>query len=151
VLAGAVAVADDALYERLRTTRRLTGMVAPADTAWLLLRGLKTLAVRVERQTATARDLAGRLRSHPAVVTVRYPGFGGLLAFEVANADAAHVVETGTRLIENATSLGGTVSKLEGRHRWEGDRIPTGLIRLSIGLESPAELWADLEQALARL
>jgi cystathionine gamma-synthase len=149
VLGGTIAVADDGLYERLHTTRRLTGMTASADSAWLLLRGLKTLAVRVERQTATARELAGRLRSHPAVVTVRYPGFGGLLAFDVADADAAHVVETGTRLIENATSLGGTVSKLEGRHRWEGDRVPAGLIRLSVGLESPAALWADLEQALS--
>jgi cystathionine gamma-synthase len=150
VLAGAVAVADDALFERLHATRRLTGMVASPDPAWLLLRGLKTLAVRVERQTATARDLAERLRSHPAVETVRYPGLGGLIAFDVASAAAAHRVETGTQSIQNATSLGGTVSKLEARHRWEGDRVPPGLIRLSVGLESPAELWADLERALAR-
>jgi cystathionine gamma-synthase len=61
------------------------------------------------------------------------------------------VVETSTRAIENATSLGGTASKLEARYRWEGDRIPAGLIRLSVGLESPAVLWDDLEQALARV
>jgi cystathionine gamma-synthase len=58
-------------------------------------------------------------------------------------------VETRTRLVVNATSLGGTRSKLEARHRWEGDRIPAGLIRLSVGLEPADELWADLEQALA--
>ena len=53
------------------------------------------------------------------------------------------------RSIENATSLGGTRTKLEARHRWEGDRIPTGLIRLSVGLEDPEDVWADLAQALA--
>ena len=151
VLAGVLVVRHDALFERLHTTRRLTGMVAPADTAWLLHRGLKTLELRVERQTSTARTLAERLRAHPAVVAVRHPGFGGLISFDVADAEAAGLVETGTRLIVNATSLGGTRSKLEARHRWEGDRVPSGLIRLSVGLEPADELWADLEVALARL
>ena len=59
-------------------------------------------------------------------------------------------VETGTRLITNATSLGGVHSTMESRHRWEGDRIPAGLLRLSVGLEDVDELWADLEQALAQ-
>jgi cystathionine gamma-synthase len=149
VLAGALVVGDAGLHERLHTTRRLTGMVAPADTAWLVLRGLKTLDVRVERQTSTARTLAERLRGHPAVAVVRHPGFGGLISFDVADAEAARRVETGTRLIANATSLGGTRSKLEARHRWEGERVPAGLIRLSVGLEPADELWADLEQALA--
>ena len=57
-------------------------------------------------------------------------------------------VERAARTIENATSLGGTRSKLEARHRWEGDRIPTGLIRLSVGLEDPEALWSDLAAAL---
>ena len=151
VVAGVLVVRDDALFERLHTTRRLTGMVAPADTAWLLLRGLRTLELRVERQSATAAALAERLRGHPAVVAVRHPGFGGLVSFDVADAAAARRVETGTRLIVNATSVGGTRSKLEARHRWEGDRIPPGLLRLSVGLEPVDELWADLEAALARL
>lgn len=151
VVAGVLVVRDDALFERLHTTRRLTGMVAPADTAWLLLRGLKTLELRVERQSATASALAERLRAHAAVVAVRHPGFGGLISFDVAGAEAARRVETGTRLIVNATSLGGTRSKLEARHRWEGDRIPPGLIRLSVGLEPVDELWADLEAALAHV
>jgi cystathionine gamma-synthase len=148
VLAGVLVVGDAELHERLHTTRRLTGMVAPADTAWLLLRGLKTLDVRFERQSSTARTLAERLRAHPAVAVVRHPGFGGLISFDVGDAQAARRVETRTRLVVNATSLGGTRSKLEARHRWEGDRIPAGLIRLSVGLEPADELWADLEQAL---
>jgi cystathionine gamma-synthase len=148
VLAGVLVVGDAELHERLHTTRRLTGMVAPADTAWLLLRGLKTLDVRFERQSSTARTLAERLRAHPAVAVVRHPGFGGLISFDVADAESARRVETRTRLVVNATSLGGTRSKLEARHRWEGDRIPAGLIRLSVGLEPADELWADLEQAL---
>jgi len=57
-------------------------------------------------------------------------------------------VETSTRLIKNATSLGGVDSTMESRYRWEGDRVPEGLLRLSVGLEDVEELWADLEQAL---
>ena len=150
VLAGVAVVRDDDLYDRLRRLRSATGAVAPADTAALLGRGLKTLAVRVERQSATAAILAERLRGHAAVQVVRYPGFGGLVSFDVADADAARRVETATRTIVNATSLGGTVSKLEGRHRWEGDRCPAGLLRLSVGLEDADALWADLEHALAQ-
>ncbi len=124
---------DDAA--RLRELRTRTGIVAAPDPAWLLLRGLKTLAVRVERQTGSARELADRLGQHAAVHTVRYPGFGGLVSFDVADAAAAHAVETSTRLIANATSLGGVDSTLESRHRWEPERVPPGLLRLSVGLE----------------
>jgi cystathionine gamma-synthase len=148
-LAGVVAVRDDALYARIRTTRQLTGIVAAPDTAWLLHRGLKTLAVRLDRQESTARILAERLQGHPAVSAVRYPGFSFLISFDVADAAAALRVETALGVIENATSLGGVRTKLESRHRWEGDRIPTGLLRLSVGLEEPETLWADLAQALA--
>ena len=86
--------------------------------------------------------------THPAVEIVRYPGFGGLLSFDVADAEAARKVETSLRTIENATSLGGVESVLESRTRWEGDRVPPGLLRLSVGLEDVDELWADLAQAL---
>ena len=87
---------DDDLFERLHLTRRLTGLVASADTAWLLERGLKTLEVRLDRMEATARVLAERLAGHPAVTTVRYPGFGFLISFDVADGDAARRVETAT-------------------------------------------------------
>jgi cystathionine gamma-synthase len=149
VLLGAVVCrsADDA--ERLRDFRGRSGIVAAPDPCWLLSRSLKTLRVRMERHTATATELAERLRSHPAVEVVRYPGFGGLLSFDVTDGEAARRVETSLRRITNATSLGGVESVLESRTRWEGDRVPPGLLRLSVGLEDAEELWADLEQALA--
>jgi cystathionine gamma-synthase len=148
VLAGVTVTRDAELRDALHTTRRLAGIVAPADTAWLVQRGLQTLEVRLERQEATARLLAERLAEHPAVETVRYPGISFLVSFDVADGDAAERVERGIRTIENATSLGGTRTKLEARHRWEGDRLPTGLIRLSAGLEDAEALWHDLERAL---
>ncbi len=148
VLLGAVVCgrAEDA--ERLRAFRTVTGAVAGPDAAWLLRRGLRTLEVRVLRQTESAQVLANRLGSHPAVTTVRYPGFGGLVSFDVPDGDAARRVETGTNVIENATSLGGVTTTMETRYRWEGTRVPPGLLRLSVGLEPVEELWADLEQAL---
>ena len=145
-LLGAVAGRD---LTELKTFRTRSGISPAPDTAWLLSRGLKTLEVRVRRQTETATLLAARLGGHPAVRTVRYPGISGLLSFDVADAETARRVETSTRLIVNATSLGGVTSVLESRARWEGDRVPPGLLRLSAGLEDPEALWADLEQALA--
>ncbi len=150
VLAGVLVTRGDELYDRLRTTRHRTGMVASADTAWRVHRRLATLEERLARQEATARTLVDRLRAHPAVETVRYPGFAFLVSFDVTGAQAARAVETSVRTIANATSLGGVRSKLEARHRWEGDRVPPGLLRLSVGLEDVEELWSDLEQALAR-
>ncbi|MFN2470335.1 MAG: PLP-dependent aspartate aminotransferase family protein [Gaiellaceae bacterium] len=162
VLLGAVVCRSDNHYEQLRELRDRGGLVAAPDAAWLLLRSLETLELRVRRQSATALELARRLEAHPAVERVRYPGlgdplaaaamdggFGGLLSFEVAgDAAAARRVETGTCLIANATSLGGTRSALETRHRWEGARVPEGLVRLSVGLEDADVLWADLARAL---
>ncbi len=147
-LLGVVVCRDPAAAEELLAFRTRTGIVAAPDPAWLLLRGLKTLEVRVRRQTETARILAKRLADHWAVAKVRYPGFGGLLSFDVDDAEKARSVETSTRVIVNATSLGGVTSLIESRHRWEGDRVPPGLLRLSVGLEDPDVLWADLENAL---
>jgi cystathionine gamma-synthase len=145
-LVGALVSRDAEAYERLWRFRQRTGPACAPDVAWLLLRGLKTLGVRVERQTETARILAKRLAAHPTIETVRYPGFGGLMSFD-SRGDARRV-ETATRLIANETSLGGTKTTMESRHRWEGDRVPRNLLRLSVGLEDVEELWADLEQAL---
>jgi cystathionine gamma-synthase len=160
VLLGALVFRSEDEAARVKKLRGLSGPIAAPDSAWLVLRGLKTLRVRVERQSASALELARRLSGHPAVETVRYPGlgdpraarwmqggFGGLLSFDVRG--DARKVETTTRLIENATSLGGTTSTMESRHRWEGDRVPKGLLRLSVGLEDVDDLWADLEQALS--
>jgi cystathionine gamma-synthase len=149
VLLGVVVCRDEEDAERLRTLRGRLGIVAAPDPAWLLLRSLKTLQVRMERHTATATELARRLGDHDAVERVRYPGFGGLMSFDVrGGAEAARAVETGVRLIENATSLGGTRTTLETRSRWEPERVPPGLVRLSVGLENVDDLWADLARVL---
>jgi cystathionine gamma-synthase len=158
---GVVVCADEADAARLRQFRTACGIVAAPDPAWLLLRGLKTLAVRVPRQSATALELARRLQRHAAVSIVRYPGldnsvaakyvdaFGPILSFDVADADHAAHVERSLKLIENATSLGGVTSTLEARARWEPERVPPGLLRMSAGLEDVEDLWADLNQALS--
>jgi cystathionine gamma-synthase len=148
VLLGAVVCKREEDAERLKEFRTRTGSVAAPDPCYLLLRGLKTLELRVRRQTESAGELARRLADHPKVQTVRYPGIGGLLSFDVAGADEARQVETSLRLITNATSLGGVDSVLEARARWEGDRVPPGLLRLSVGLEPVESLWEDLNQAL---
>jgi cystathionine gamma-synthase len=148
-LLGAVVCREAAAAEELRSFRSRTGIVASPDAAWLLLRSLKTLDFRVRRQTETAAFLAERLRAHPAVEIVRYPGLGGLLSFDVADAETARQVETSTHVTVNATSLGGVTSLIESRRRWEGERVPAGLLRLSVGLEDPELIWADLEQALS--
>ena len=163
-LLGALVFRDDDVHDRVKALRMQTGAIASPDPAWLLLRSLKTLELRVRRQSETALELARRLQQHDQVEVVRYPGlgpdplaakymrggYGGLLSFDVDDADTARRVESATRLIANATSLGGVDTTIEGRFRWEGDRVPAGLLRLSVGVEDVEALWADLEQALAR-
>ena len=144
-LLGATVTRDPERSARLREFRGTAGIVSAPDAAAALVRGLDTLEARMARHTETATELARRLAAHPGVSTVRYPGFSGLISFDVEDPRA---VETSTNLILNATSLGGARSTMESRHRWEGDRIPAGLLRLSVGLEDVDELWADLDQAI---
>ncbi|HEY7537116.1 MAG TPA: PLP-dependent transferase [Gaiellaceae bacterium] len=146
-LLGATVTRDPDKTARLREVRSRTGNVSAPHAAQRLLRGLDSLDRRLRRITATATELSLRLAAHPVVERVRYPGFSGLISFDVADPRA---VETATEVITNATSLGGVNSTMESRHRWEGDRIPQGLLRLSVGLEDVEELWADLAQALAK-
>jgi len=160
-LVGVVSCAREDDAARLAAFRTASGIVAAPDPVWLMLRGMKTLAVRVERQSASALELARRLATDTRVERVRYPGlgdpvaaryiraFGPLLSFDVADAETALQLERSLALIENATSLGGVASTLEARARWEGARVPPGLLRLSVGLEDVEDLWADLDQALA--
>jgi cystathionine beta-lyase/cystathionine gamma-synthase len=159
-LLGVVSCASKGDHARLASFRTASGIVAAPDPVWLMMRGMKTLAIRVQRQAASAMTLAQRLVDHGAVLRVRYPGlgdpvaaryveaFGPLLSFDVADGATAENVERSLRLIQNATSLGGVSSTLEARTRWEGDRVPDGLLRLSVGLEDPDDLWADLSHAL---
>lgn len=151
VLLGVVVTRDDEVFRALDDKRRSLGALPGTLEAWLALRGLRTMALRVERATANARELARRLAEHPAVDRVRYPGFGGIIAIEVAGgADAADAVTRSTALWVHATSLGGVESSLERRRRWVGEptTIPESLIRLSVGIENVDDLWADLSRAL---
>lgn len=144
-LLGATVTRDPELTERLLALRTHGGPTATEAVARKLIEGLATLDERMARITATATELAQRLEGHPAVANVRYPGFGGIVSFDVAD---PRRVERSLHLIANQTSLGGVQSSLEARHRHEGDRIPVGLLRLSVGLEAPEELWSDLAAAL---
>jgi len=166
VVLGATVTADAARCEALRRHRTYYGAIPGPMEAFLALRGVRTLALRVERAQSNARLLAGRLHEHPDVTRVRYPGLpddpgaaraaaqmdgpGTMVAFEVrGGAAAAEAVAKATRLIVHATSLGGIETTMERRARWAEDAgIPPALLRLSVGCEDVEDLWADLERAL---
>ncbi len=169
VLAGAVVLArEDEFADRIRRARLRSGPMLGAFEAWLVLRGCRTLAVRVRRQCESAARLAAALEGHPRLARVRYPGlashpghdvaarqmqggFGAMVSIEVVGgAAAALAVASRLQVFARATSLGGTESLVEHRASVEGagTRVPPGLLRLSIGLEDAAELLADLLLAL---
>ena len=159
--------ADDrwAELEKLRT---LAGNVIGAFEAWLLIRGLRTLALRFERTSSNARRIARHFEGHPAVEAVLYPGleshpghavaarqmtggFGGMLSLLIAgDAARAKAIASGTSVFTPATSLGGVESLIEHRASVEGPHsvVPPNLLRLSVGIEDPDDLIADLEAAL---
>ena len=163
--------AASALWDEIRTVRGLLGGVMGAFEAWLMLRGLRTLAVRFERTCDNALVLARHFEGHAKVDRVLYPGleshpghevakrqmrsgFGGMLSLLVrGDAEAARRVAGGVRLIVPATSLGGVESLIEHRATVEGpfSEVPENLLRLSIGIESVDDLIRDLEQALERM
>ncbi|HLX34495.1 MAG TPA: aminotransferase class I/II-fold pyridoxal phosphate-dependent enzyme [Candidatus Limnocylindrales bacterium] len=154
LLLGAVVAADSAWHARLVARRQATGSIPGVLEAFLALRGLRTLPVRLARAEETARLLVARLTDHPGVARVRYPGSGSMISFEAkgTGTDAEAVCEA-CHLIVHATSLGGVESTLERRARYASERAvgtPETLIRLSVGLEDPDDLWTDLEQALTR-
>jgi len=153
LLMGALVTRDDQLHGVLKGRRDLIGAVPGAFEAWLALRGLRTLSVRVERAQANAAELARRLGEHPAVHEVRYPGFGAMISIVLPDAGSADALTHGTALWVHATSLGGVESSLERRRRWQSEprTIPEGLVRLSVGIEDVEDLWEDLADALAAL
>jgi cystathionine gamma-synthase len=151
VLLGAVVTRDDDLFGVLKNRRDLLGAVPGTLEAWLALRGLRTLHLRVERSQQNAKELVRRLGEHPAVSEVRYPGFGGIVSIVLGEgAMAADLLTHKTRLWVHATSLGGVESTFERRRRWKTEpaTIPDGLVRLSVGVEDVEDLWADLQTAL---
>lgn len=176
VLAGIVATNNDWATE-LRKVRVITGNVLHPLAAYLLHRGLPTLPLRVRAQQAGAQVIAERLAKHPAVSAVHFPGLpgqdpkgllgrqmqgpGSLMAFELKGGfEAAAVVMAEVRLMTPAVSLGSVDTLIQHpaalTHRVvdaearEHSGISQSLMRLSVGLESPEDLWADLEQALAK-
>ena len=151
VLLGAVCTNDDELFGVLKNRRDLLGAIPGTFEAWLVLRGMRTLHVRVERAQANAQELVRRLADHPALEEVRYPGFGAIVSIVLAEgALAADLLTHKTKLWVHATSLGGVESTLERRRRWKGEAptIPEGLVRLSVGIEDVDDLWRDLRTAL---
>jgi cystathionine gamma-synthase len=151
VLLGALVTRDDELHGVLKNRRDLVGAVPGTLEAWLALRGLRTLHLRVERAQANAQELVRRLGEHPALSEVRYPGFGAIVAIVLAEgAMAADLLTRKTSLWVHATSLGGVESTFERRRRWktEAATIPEGLVRMSVGIEDVDDLWDDLRRAL---
>ena len=168
VLVSAVA---DARWEEVKLVRNLTGGMLGPFEAWLLLRGLRTLALRFDQASRSALELARHFEGHPKLEAVLYPGleshpghavakrqmtggFGGMLSITVKGGAAeARAVATGTRLFIPATSLGGVESLIEHRASVEGPHsiVAENLLRLSVGIEETADLIADLEQALAKI
>jgi cystathionine gamma-synthase len=176
VVLGALVTSDAGLRTSLLHHRTIHGGIAGPFEAWLALRGLRTLALRVERSQASAAVLAERLSTHPRVGGIRFPGlpsdpgheraksqmkgFGSVLCIEMApvpgslsGAAAADRLVHALKLWLPATSLGGVESLIERRrrHTAEPASVPENLVRLSVGIENVEDLWADLEQALATL
>ena len=149
LLMGVAVTADDEQFELLRSARTLNGATPGALECFLALRGLRTLPVRLRQAAASAADLASRLEAHSAVHRVRYPGFGAVVSFELADAETVDRACRATKIIWHATSLGGVETTMERRSVHPGqEHIPAGLIRMSVGCEDVDDLWADLDAAL---
>jgi len=170
LLLGAVVSADPAFIDALKQRRSIDGGIAGPLEAYLALRGLRTLAVRLDRAEQNATELAQRLVSHPRVTRVHYPGLpdhpgyaiskaqsrgpGAVLSFEIdGTGEDAEAVCNRTRLAVHATSLGGVETLIERRARYASEvaaGTPATLLRVSVGIEDVDDLWHDLEQALDR-
>ncbi len=166
VLMGHVGSRSEEILEQITLWRTLNGAVPGPMETWLAHRGLMTIGARVDRQVATAGRLARMLVDHPAVSQVRYPGLvedpshalarkqmsapGFLIGFTLRDAAAAESFLAGTSLVYDATSFGGIHTSAERRARWGTDDVPEGFIRMSVGLEDPEDLIADLCGALDR-
>ena len=176
VVGGAIVVDDRALFERLAYLQNAIGAVPGPTDAWLVLRGIKTLDVRMERHSDNAAAVARFLAAHPKVARAIYPGlpdhpqhelarrqmrrFGGMVSFELEGGlEAARRVCSTTRIFALAESLGGVESLIEAPALMTHASIPRelrlrrgladGLVRLSVGIEDAEDLIADLDQALA--
>lgn len=166
LLGGIASVRDASLLAALRHSRELTGGTPGALEVFLAVRGVRTLAIRLDRAQRSAMTLAERLSTHPAVTLTRYPGlqthpthaaakrqlqgFGTVISFDVlGDAAAADAVCANLSLVQHATSLGAVESTIERRAAVPGqEHLPPSLLRLSVGIEHVEDLWADLDRAL---
>lgn len=166
LLGGIVSVRDTSLLAALRQSRELTGGTPGTLEAFLAVRGVRTLSLRLERAQHNAMILAERLAQHPRVTQTRYPGlashptheaarrqlkgFGTIVSFDVrGDSAAADAVCAELRLIQHATSLGAVESTIERRAGIPGqEHLPPTLLRLSVGIEAVEDLWTDLDRAL---
>ena len=168
LLLGVAVTRDGANAERLAAYRHDHGSIPGSLEAFLALRGLRTLAVRLDRAEASAAELARRLATHSNVSVAHYPGlpddpqheraarvleggFGSMVSFELdGSVEQTDAFLGSLRLITHATSLGGVESLIERRARYPGDAAIVGptLCRLSVGIENVEDLWADLDRAL---
>jgi cystathionine gamma-synthase len=175
VVLGALVTSDAKIRTKLLHHRIIHGGIAGPFEAWLALRGLRTLALRIERSQASAAVLAERLSRHPRIESIRFPGlatdpgheraksqmksFGSVLCVQIAPAGGLSGADTADKLVRAlqlwlpATSLGGVESLIERRRRHAAEpvSVPDNLVRLSVGIENVEDLWADLEQALDAL
>jgi cystathionine gamma-synthase len=168
VVGGALVVNDDALAEQIAFHHNAMGAVAGAFDSWLVLRGIKTLGVRMDRHCDNAERVVAMLREHPAVSAVHYPDhdevatkqmarYGGMVSFQVRGGAAKALdICAKTRVFTLAESLGGVESLIEHPARMTHGsvtgtalEVPDDLIRLSVGIETVEDLLADLRQALA--
>lgn len=166
LLAGIITTRDEAAWRALRKSRTLNGATPGALEAFLAVRGVRTLALRLQRAQQTAMLLAERLEQHPLVARVRYPGlpshpthatarrvlkgFGTIISFDLrGGAEFADAVCQNVRLIHHATSLGAVESTMERRAVIPGQQhLPPSLLRLSVGIEDAEDLWNDLDAAI---
>lgn len=166
LLAGVATTRDDTLWHALKKSRELTGATPGTLEAFLAVRGVRTLALRLERAQKNAIFLAERLEEHSMVSLVRYPGlsshptydtakrvlngFGTIISFDLrGDAAFADAICQNIKLIHHATSLGAVESTMERRAAVPGqEHLPPSLLRLSVGIEDADDLWDDLDAAI---
>ncbi|MFG1923626.1 cystathionine gamma-lyase [Cryptosporangium sp. NPDC048952] len=164
LLIGHVSTRDEALAATVRQWRTWTGAIPGPFEAWLALRSLATLDLRLERQAANALAVASFLTTRPEVISVRYPGlpndpaypvaskqmrrFGGVLSAVLPDAAFVQRMLSMSRLASAVTSFGDVRTGIDRRAQWGGDVVPEGFVRISCGIEDPEDLVADLTAAL---
>lgn len=165
LLLGHVAVRSEELNAKIDRWRTLSGSIVGPMEAWLALRSLSTLPLRLEKQSQNAQAIAEFLAGRPEVLAVYYPGlathpdhtlarrqmryFGPVVSFELESRLAAESFLQHSQLLVEATSFGGMVSSAERRARWGGDKVSDCFVRLSAGCEAIEDLLADFDQALS--